>query len=154
MRFLGARRGGIAVAILAVAWACGPGEEQAAEPSPAAAPESVAAPAAATPSADARAEAEQIFATRCATCHGPEGRGDGAASAGLDPKPRNLQDPVWQQSVTDAHIENIIQYGGAAVGRSAAMPANPDLTGKPEVVAALRAYVRGLGGGSTAQREE
>jgi hypothetical protein len=30
------------------------------------------------------------------------------------------------------------------VGKSPAMPANPDLMAKPEVVAALRAHVRGL----------
>ena len=57
---------------------------------------------------------------------------------------RNFRDPAWQQSVTDQHIEQIVQYGGAAVGKSPAMPANPDLMSKPEVVAALRAHVRSL----------
>ena len=64
--------------------------------------------------------------------------------AGLMPKPRNFQDAAWQKSVSDEHIEQIVQYGGAAVGKSPAMPANPDLTSKPEVVAALRAHVRAL----------
>ena len=95
-------------------------------------------------SAAATAEAQQIFSTRCVTCHGAEGAGDGAASAGLTPRPRNLQDSAWQSSVTDAHIERIIQYGGAAVGKSPAMPANPDLTSKPEVVSALRDHIRSL----------
>lgn len=115
-------------------------------PAPAAAPAAPAAPTAggAGASEAARLEAEQIFKTRCVTCHGPQGAGDGPASAGLTPPPRNFQDPAWQTSVTDAHIEQIVQYGGAAVGKSAAMPANPDLMGKPEVVTALRAYVRGL----------
>ena len=44
----------------------------------------------------------------------------------------------------DEYIEQIVQYGGAAVGKSAAMPANPDLMSKPAVVAALRAHVRAL----------
>ena len=101
-----------------------------------------AAPAAAAPTA--QAEAEKIFSERCVTCHGANGAGDGPASAGLVPKPRNFQDPAWQQSVSDQHIEQIVQYGGAAVGKSPTMPANPDLTSKPEVVAALRAHVRGL----------
>jgi mono/diheme cytochrome c family protein len=92
----------------------------------------------------ARGEATQIFATRCTPCHGPTGRGDGPASAGLTPKPRNFTDPKWQAAVTDEHIEKIVQYGGAAVGKSPAMPSNPDLTSKPEVVAALRAHVRSL----------
>lgn len=89
-------------------------------------------------------EAQGIFTTRCVTCHGAEGAGDGAASAGLNPRPRNFQDDDWQSSVTDEHIERIIQYGGAAVGKSPAMPANPDLTGKPEVVSALREHIRSL----------
>jgi mono/diheme cytochrome c family protein len=111
-----------------------------AAPAPAAAP---AAPAGGTSEA-ARAEADQIFTTRCVTCHGPKGAGDGPASAGLTPPPRNFQDPAWQASVTDAHIEQIVQYGGAAVGKSPAMPANPDLMSKPEVVTALREHVRAL----------
>jgi mono/diheme cytochrome c family protein len=94
--------------------------------------------------ATAQAEAEKIFSERCVTCHGANGAGDGPASASLVPKPRNFQDPAWQKSVSDEHIEQIVQYGGAAVGKSAAMPANPDLTSKPAVVAALRAHVRSL----------
>lgn len=137
-----------ACALVAFALACG-GESQttSAPDAPAAPAAPAAAPAAApsAPSADAQAEAQQIFTTRCVTCHGPQGAGDGPASAGLTPPPRNFQDPEWQKSVTDAHIEQIVQYGGAAVGRSAAMPANPDLMSKPEVVAALRAYIRELG---------
>ena len=75
--------------------------------------------------AAARAEASQLFSTRCATCHGPQGRGDGAASASLSPKPANFTDGSWQSKVTDEHIEKIIQYGGSAVGKSPAMPGNP-----------------------------
>jgi mono/diheme cytochrome c family protein len=95
-------------------------------------------------SPSAVAEAEQIFAARCTPCHGASGAGDGPASSGLTPRPRNFHDEDWQTSVSDEHLERIIQYGGAAVGRSPAMPANPDLTSKPEVVAALRAHIRDL----------
>jgi mono/diheme cytochrome c family protein len=95
-------------------------------------------------SAAARKEAQDIFALRCTPCHGPQGHGDGPASAGLTPPPRNFGDPTWQDSVTDEHVEKIIQYGGAAVGKSPAMPPNPDLTSKPEVVRALREHVRSL----------
>ena len=90
-------------------------------------------------------EAKEIFNSRCTLCHGPAGKGDGPAAAGLNPKPRNLGDPAWQQSVTDEHIEQIIKGGGVAVGKSPMMPANPDLNDKPQVVQALRAMVRGLG---------
>jgi mono/diheme cytochrome c family protein len=120
-------------------------ERETAASTPAAAPPSPPpAPPASTNPAAAAQEAEEIFSTRCVTCHGPQGAGDGPASAGLTPKPRNFRDGTWQESVSDAHIENIIRYGGAAVGKSAAMPANPDLTGKPAVVAALREHVRSL----------
>ncbi len=97
-------------------------------------------------SAEASKQAEEIFSMRCTPCHGPEGRGNGPAAAALNPKPRNFHDTTWQGSVTDEHIEKIIQYGGASVGKSPAMPPNPDLVSKPEVVAALRAHVRSLSG--------
>lgn len=130
-----------------LALACGERSEQAppAGSAPAAQAPAPAAPAAAAAGgAAATAEAKQIFETRCFTCHGANGAGDGPASAGLTPPPRNFQDPAWQASVTDEHIRQIIQYGGAAVGKSPAMPGNPDLMSKPEVVDALRALVRGL----------
>jgi mono/diheme cytochrome c family protein len=88
--------------------------------------------------------ARQIYETRCVTCHGPQGHGDGPASAGLTPQPRTLSSPEWQQSVTDEHIETIIIGGGAAVGLSPAMPNNPDLRDRPEVVRGLLQMVRGF----------
>ena len=97
-----------------------------------------------TVTAEAKKEAEEIFSLRCTTCHGPQGKGDGPASAGLVPKPRNLQDKDWQKSVTDEHIDKIVQYGGAAVSKSPAMPPNPDLSSKPQVITALRLHVRHL----------
>lgn len=106
------------------------------------APVEAAPEAAPTITPAARDEANQIFATRCTPCHGPQGMGNGPASASLSPKPRNFTDATWQAKVDDDHIEKIIQYGGASVGLSAAMPANPDLTSKPEVVAALREHIR------------
>jgi high-affinity iron transporter len=146
-RFL---RGTPALALVAgLVLACGDGTQStapASDPPAAAAP--AAAPAAPPPAASdagATAEAKQIFDTRCFTCHGAAGEGNGPASAGLTPPPRNFHDPAWQASVTDEHLRQIIQYGGAAVGKSPAMPANPDLMSKPAVVEALRALVRGFG---------
>lgn len=92
----------------------------------------------------AKAEAAEIFSSRCTVCHGAQGAGDGPGSAGLSPKPRNFQDKAWQGSVKDDYIANIIKNGGGAVGKSAAMPPNPDLAEKTEVVNALVAHVRGL----------
>jgi mono/diheme cytochrome c family protein len=40
--------------------------------------------------ADAAEEGAKVFSTNCATCHGPQGHGDGPAGQSLDPQPRNL----------------------------------------------------------------
>jgi len=82
------------------------------------------------------------FKALCATCHGETGLGDGPGAAALDPKPRTFTDKNWQTSVTDDHIKKVILYGGFAVGKSAAMPAQPQLRSKPEVLDALVAHVR------------
>ena len=82
------------------------------------------------------------FNKLCVTCHGATGHGDGPGAAALDPKPRTFTDKKWQSSVTDDHIKKVILYGGAAVGKSAAMPAQPQLRSKPEVLTALVAHVR------------
>ena len=89
---------------------------------------------------DPIATAKQMFAQRCTPCHGATGQGDGPASASLVPQPRKYADSSWQASVTDADLEKIIKYGGAAVGKSPAMPSNPDL--KPEIVTALKDLIR------------
>lgn len=91
-------------------------------------------------------EGAQVWTTRCSLCHGAGGKGDGPASAPLNPKPRDLTDAKWQHSVDDAHIETVIVKGGTAVNLSPMMAANPDLESKPDVVRALRAKVRSLGG--------
>jgi mono/diheme cytochrome c family protein len=132
------------MALAISAFACGSGDERAKPPTPTA-PATQPAPAAAKSSEAIGTEAKQIFETRCYTCHGMTGMGDGPGSAGLTPKPRNFHDPAWQESVTDDHINKIILYGGSAVGRSPMMPGNPDLIAKSEVVAALVKHVRSLG---------
>ena len=95
-------------------------------------------------SPEAVAEATTIYDARCALCHGATGKGDGIASAGLTPPPRDLTSAAWQSSVTDEYIETIIKFGGSAVGKSATMPPNPDLQAKDDVVKAVRARVRGF----------
>src|SRR5262245_26922072 len=90
-------------------------------------------------------EARRTFQTICATCHGPGGKGDGTAAANLNPKPRNYTDKAWQASVTDDDIKKIILTGGAAVGKSATMPAQPQLANQPDVVDELVKIIRGFG---------
>jgi len=90
-------------------------------------------------------EARTTFKTVCATCHGESGLGNGPAAATLTPKPRNYTDKTWQASVTDDQIKQTILMGGAAVGKSPVMPAQPQLKEKPEVVAAMIQIIRGFG---------
>ena len=117
-----------------------PAEPKAAEPAPAPKPTEAAKPA-----SDPVAEAADIYKNRCTVCHGETGKGDGAGSAALEPKPRDFTSPEWQKEVTDEHLAKIIVYGGAGVGKAPTMPANPDLDAKPEVVAELVKYIRNLG---------
>lgn len=129
-------------AVIAAVWlaACG-GKKSDEAPPPEPTSPSTSAP---TPSVDPVAKAKQIFRDRCVPCHGATGQGDGPASATLSPKPRKYADKEWQASVTDEFIEKIIKYGGAAVGKSPAMPNNPDLS-DPAVVSALKDIVRSFG---------
>lgn len=90
-------------------------------------------------------EAQQLFTSLCATCHGAQGRGDGAAAASLNPKPRDYSDKAWQASVTDDQLREVILKGGAAVGKAATMPASPQLETKPEVLTELVKMVRAYG---------
>lgn len=88
----------------------------------------------ATPAvAAASPKADELFKGRCAPCHGETGHGDGPGAAALNPKPRNYTDVSWQNSVSDEHIKQTILYGGAAVGKSPMMPANPDLENSPDL---------------------
>lgn len=90
------------------------------------------------------AEARQIFAGRCAACHGATGGGDGVAAVALTPRPRNFHDAAWQLTTSDESIRAVILRGGAAIGKSPSMPPNPDLTDKPAVAVALVQLVRGM----------
>jgi mono/diheme cytochrome c family protein len=97
-------------------------------------------------SARAQAEAATLYNERCAKCHGLRGKGDGPLAHTLKPRPRDFTDATWHLAVSDRVLDKIIQQGGAAVGKSAAMPANPDLVDKPELVVALRQHLRTLAG--------
>lgn len=125
------------------ATACG-GADPAAQKTVAAAADPVATKAA--PAAAAHAEAKTLFESLCFTCHGLSGRGDGPGAGALEPKPRSFADVAWQDAVTDEQIQKAIVFGGAAVGKSPMMPAQPQLKGKTEVLAALTQIVRSCRG--------
>lgn len=139
------------VSLVVLLLACGKSSEptstESAAPSTTTPPPSTTTPPPSTPPAAAQApadEARQMFNTLCSTCHGTSGKGDGAASASLDPKPRDYTDKAWQASVTDDQLRKIIVQGGAAVGKSNLMPPSPQLADKPQVVDELVKIVRGF----------
>lgn len=98
------------------------------------------------PASVSAAEAKAQFESLCFTCHGATGHGDGPGAAVLEPKPRSFSDPTWQASVTDDHIKKTIVFGGAAVGKSPMMPAQPQLKGKDALLDGLVQIVRGFKG--------
>jgi len=57
------------------------------------------------------ARGEALYAQLCASCHGPEGHGDGPAGAGLDPAPSNLRDPERMQALSPFALYSTIRYG-------------------------------------------
>ena len=91
-----------------------------------------------------QADGQKIFQARCFVCHGRGGKGDGPSATGLAEKPQDLTDANWQRSTTDDRIRSVIQGGGAAIGKTGAMPPNPDLN--KEQIQSLVAFVRTLGG--------
>ena len=126
-----------ALSLSALVAGCGSKSEPGAA-SGSAAPE---APAGPSPTVEAR----QLFKTVCSTCHGEDGTGNTPAGQNLNPHPRNYTDKAWQASVTDEQIKATILGGGASVGKSPAMPAQPQLKDKPEVLAELVRIVRTFG---------
>jgi mono/diheme cytochrome c family protein len=87
-------------------------------------------------------DGQRLFQTRCFVCHGRDGKGDGPSAIGLAEKPQDLTDANWQRTISDERIRSVIQGGGAAIGKSGAMPPNPDLT--QEQIQGLVAFVRSL----------
>lgn len=87
-------------------------------------------------------KAAPVFAARCALCHGANGEGDGPSSAMMKPQPRRFSDALWQASVTDEQIRQVILLGGGARKLSTLMLPAPDLKDKPDVLDALVAFIR------------
>jgi cytochrome c1 len=87
-------------------------------------------------------EGKKLFETRCFVCHGRDGKGDGPSATGLAEKPQDLTDSNWQKSNSDDLIGVVIKDGGVAIGKTGAMPPNPDLT--QEQIKSLVAFVRSL----------
>jgi mono/diheme cytochrome c family protein len=137
--------------LVLLAAACGDSREGAPPPPPAATPEPVpprptetapplppdgtvpaepaqpaagAAPAAAAPAAATNgdpAKGAPLYATYCASCHGPKGCGDGPLSATLNPKPAKHCDGNVMNAEPTEKLFKIVKEGGASVGKSPLM---------------------------------
>jgi mono/diheme cytochrome c family protein len=90
-----------------------------------------------------------LFGQLCASCHGPEGQGDGPAADALVLRPRPFAqaafkfdtDADWEKG-TDADIANVIRMGAAAYGGSPLMAPWPALSDAQiaDLVAAVRSF--------------
>jgi len=64
------------------------------------------------PSAELLSEGEKLYKTNCASCHGENGVGGGAASAGLNPAPRNFTSKDnWKNGTKLSQIYTTLQEG-------------------------------------------
>ena len=94
------------------------------------------------PGMSASREGEAVFQTRCFVCHGRQGKGDGPAATGLGATVRDLTTPSWQDATSDETIQSVIRNGAQAVGGSAVMAPNRDLSDAQ--IQSLNRYIRGL----------
>jgi mono/diheme cytochrome c family protein len=81
-----------------------------------------------------------IYKEYCAQCHGFTGKGDGPAASGLEPKPAIHANIPFEKLPID-YLYNVINHGGAAMGKSPSMP-YWNLTIGQQGVADVMAYVK------------
>jgi len=67
------------------------------------------------------ARGHRVFLQRCATCHGPQGRGDGQNAYNLQPPPPDFQESLAKLSPADRR--KVVESGTASLGRSPLCPA-------------------------------
>jgi cytochrome c oxidase cbb3-type subunit III len=71
---------------------------------------------------DALADRE-LFKSNCLPCHGESGKGDGPAGQVLPVRPANLAGRITTNGYSDQYLFEVIDKGGASVGKSNHMPA-------------------------------
>lgn len=93
--------------------------------------------------AGAVSEGQSLFQANCSSCHGPSGRGDGPASAGLNPKPKNLTQTVPEAS--DGYLYWRIAEGGLMDPFNSVMPAWRGVLVEDEIWQVV-SYLRSISG--------
>jgi mono/diheme cytochrome c family protein len=129
---------------LALALAAGCGGAKPETTADAGAPPATEAPATPAPATGATAAAgspediQNQYATKCASCHGPKGQGDGIAAKALNPKPRNFGDLEYMATRTDEQLSEVIRNGKGAMPKWGGILSDARIAG-------LVAHVRELG---------
>nr|MBI3613655.1 c-type cytochrome [Nitrospirota bacterium] len=88
-----------------------------------------------------------IYKEYCSQCHGATGKGDGPAASGLEPKPAIHANIPFDKMPID-YLYNVINHGGAAMGKSPNMP-YWGLTIGQQGVADVMAYLKATFKGGT-----
>ncbi len=92
--------------------------------------------------------AASLFAAQCASCHGPQGRGDGPAAKGMEPAPSNFHDQARMDQRSLYGLYNTIALGvGGTPMRAFAELADADRWALAFFAAGLRAPPATLGRG-------
>jgi len=77
------------------------------------------------------AKGKALFQEKCASCHGPEGAGDGPVAAVLPPdsvKPRNFQKEAFKVATDEAKFKDLVTKGGPAFGLNPLMAGQPGMS--------------------------
>jgi mono/diheme cytochrome c family protein len=85
---------------------------------------------------------KKIYQSNCASCHGSNGKGDGAAAQSLDPAPSNLAG--LQAGLSDGYVFWRISEGGLMEPFRSSMPAWKTILIQDQIWE-LIAYIRTLG---------
>lgn len=68
-------------------------------------------------------QGKTLFLAQCVACHGAEGRGDGPAAAGLNPKPRNFtQSAGWKNSRKVSGVFKTLKEGVGGMPAFGSLP--------------------------------
>ena len=86
------------------------------------------------------AAGKAVFLQNCALCHGPEGKGDGPAASGFNPRPANFTEARRLATPEEKQVR-IVTNGGASEKLSPIMPAFGEVL-SPQQVRDAVAFVR------------
>ncbi len=90
------------------------------------------------PTANSVGNGRALFQTHCVVCHGPQGRGDGAAAAGLNPRPADLVQSA--RMLSDGVVAGVITDGRGAMPSFKAALTQPQIWDLTNFVKSLQGF--------------